>query len=333
MKTHRTRHPGALAGLAAAAAILGSGGATSAPFLYTPGDLILTLRQAGNASDLVVNLGGAAAYSALPAGSTFTVTNLVPAVLAATFPSPNGLAWSVLAANRPPLVEAFPIQTLWVAAPRRDPETPAPPWIRKGQFVQGNTGAQIDALGRNAASFSSSQPSGPANTARAVAIPLGNAFAPEPVLGEPPTLVGTFQGRVEALTPDDFDVAPENVSRADLFELLPGTRAEGTLDTPGRLLGHFDLRPDGTLTFSNASSLPPAPVIAGISFAAGTATVSFATVSGATYRLRSTDASGLGTPVSSWTAGTSTVAGTGGTATLQDSPTSSARFYAVEATR
>ncbi len=332
MKIPHTRHLRSLAGLAAAAALLGAGGVSAAPFLYTPGDLVLTLRQAGNASDLVVNLGPASTFSTLPAGTELTVTRLDPQVLTATFPSLNGLAWSVLAANRPPVVPEYPLQTLWVAAPRRDPGTPASAWLRKGQFVQGNSGSQIDALGRNAASFSSAQPAGPANTANAVAIPVGNAFSPGPVLGDPPNLVGTFQGRVENLTADDFDAAPENLSRSDLFELLPGTRAESTLDTPGRLLGHFDLKPDGTLTFSNAATTPPAPVLHGIAYAAGTATVSFNTVNGVLYRLRSTDAAGLGTPVSTWTTGAS-VTGNGTPATLQDSSTSSARFYAVEATR
>jgi hypothetical protein len=330
MKIQYHRHPGLVAGLAAATAILGAAGVQAAPFLYTPGDLVLTFRQAGNASDLVVNVGRAAAYSTLPAGSSITVTNLDPALLTSTFSSLNGLSWSVLAANRPPVVPEFPLQTLWAASPRANQQTVGPAWLRKGQFVQGNTGGQIDAIGKNAASFSSGQPAGPDNTATAVAIPVGNAFSPGPSLGDPPTLVGTFQGRVEAVTADDFDSDEGNVSRADLYELVPGTRAEGTLDAPGRLLGYFELKTDGTLTFSNGVVPPQAPVITAINRDGDLTVVSFPTVNGVTYRLRHTDAAGLGTPVSTWTSGP-TVNGTGSPATLQDSSTSAVRFYAIEA--
>ncbi len=330
MKIQYHRHPGLVAGLAAATAILGAAGVQAAPFLYTPGDLILTFRQAGNASDLVVNVGRAATYSTLPAGSSITVTNLDPELLTSTFSSLNGLSWSVLAANRPPVVPEFPLQTLWAASPRADQQTVGPAWLRKGQFVQGNTGGQIDAIGKNAASFSSGQPAGPDNTATAVAIPVGNAFSPGPSLGDPPTLVGTFQGRVEAVTADDFDSDEGNVSRADLYELVPGTRAEGTLDAPGRLLGYFELKTDGTLTFSNGVVPPQAPVITAITRDGDLTVVSFPTVNGVTYRLRHTDAAGLGTPVSTWTSGP-TVNGTGSPATLQDSSTSAVRFYAIEA--
>lgn len=326
------RHAGPRAGLAALAVLLGAGGALAAPFLYTPGDLLLTFRQPGNAEDLVVNLGPASTYSTLAAGQSVVVTRLPEGLLAATFPSLNGLSWSVLGANRPPTVPEFPLQTLWVAAGRIDAATPAPAWLRKGQFVQGNTGSQIDAIGRNAASFSSATPAGARNTATAVAIPVGNAFAPAPVLGEPPTLVGTFQGRVERATADDFDTDPANVSRADLFELLPGSRAEGTLDAPGRRLGYFELKPDGTVTFSTGEAPLTPPTISGIAFVDGSARVTFASVAGVHYRLRSTDAAGLSSPVSTWTSGTPVTAD-GATTTLQDPASGSARFYAVEASR
>lgn len=332
MKILKKSPPGLQARLLAVAlGLAGVPGLSAAPFLYAPGDLLLTLRQPGNASDLVVNLGSASTYSALSAGKTQVVTQLNTALLNATFPNLNGLAWSVLAANRPPVVPEFPLQTLWLAGVRLEPGAPSSPWLRKGQYVQGNTGAQIDAIGKNAAAFSSAQPAGPANTASAVAIPVGNAFAVGPVLGEPPTLVGTFQGRVESVTADDFDTDPANVSRCDLYELVPGIRAEGTLDAPGRLLGVFELRTDGTLTFSSGEQ-PPVPAISGISHRNGVSTVTFRSWTGVSYRLRSTDESGVSSPVSTWTPGAS-VLGDGSYLSLQDSSATPVRFYAVEAVR
>lgn len=332
MKILKNPPPGRAACLlAVAATLLVVPGLSAASFLYAPGDLLLTLRQPGNAADLVVNLGPASVYSTLPAGKSQVVAQVDPTLLSATFPSLNGLAWSVLAANRPPVVPEFPLQTLWVGGVRLDPGAHSSPWLRKGQFVQGNAGAQIDAIGKNAAAFSSGQPAGPANTASAVAIPVGNAFAVGPVLGDPPTLVGSFQGRVETVTPDDFDTDPANVSRSDLYELIPGTRAEGTLDAPGRLVGVFALKSDGTLTFSTGDQ-PPVPVVAGINHSQGVATVTFRSWTGVTYRLRSTDESGVANPVSTWAIGAS-VNGDGSYLSLQDSPATPVRFYAVEALR
>lgn len=333
MKIPKNRPPGPkLRLLAGWLGLVGATGLTAAPFLYAPGDLLLTLRQPGNAADLVVNLGSAATYSSLPPGAKQTVTRLDPALLKATFPSLNGLSWSVLAANRPPVVPEFPLQTLWVAGVRGNPDAASAPWLRKGQFVQGNTGGQIDAIGRNAAAFSSAQPAGPANTASAVAIPVGSPFTIGSALGDPPNLVGTFQGRVETVTSDDFDTGASNRSRSDLYELVPGTRAEGTLDAPARLLGVFELSPEGILEFSVPGGQPPVPVISGITRKDGVSVVSFRSIAGVSYRLRSTDGLDLARPVSTWASG-APVIGDGSELSLKDSSATPARFYAVEASR
>lgn len=318
--------------LTAALVALGATAAQAAPFLYNPGELILTLRQSGNASDLVVNLGTAASFSTLAPGTTLPISNLTTDLLNATFPSLNNLSIVVSGANRPPLVEAFPIQTLWVTAPRLAPDEPAAIWLRKGQSVQGNAGSQIDAIGKTAASYSSLTPAGPANTATAVAIPLTSPFTLGPVLGASSDFVGNFQGSVAQLTPEDFDSDPANVVRTDLIELLPGSTAAGTINKPGRLLGTFEFKPDGTLTFTAGAPSIPQPQISGITREGNASRITFATVTGATYRLRSTGASGLTSPVATWDTGP-TVAGTGSPATLQDSNASDVRFYAVEIVR
>ena len=318
--------------LAVTLVALGASPIAAAPFLYNPGDLVLTLRQSGNASDLVVNLGAAAAYSAQAAGTTVTITSLTSDLLTGTFPSLNNLSFAVSGANRPPLVAAFPIQTLWVTAPRLEVDQPAEPWLRKGQSVQGNAGSQIDAMGKTAVSYSSLTPAGPANTATAVAIPLTSPFNLGPIFGASSDYVGNFQGSVAQTTAEDFDSDASNVARADLFELLPGTTATGTINQPGRLLGTFEFKPDGTLTFTAGAPSIPQPQISGITREGDISRITFGTVTGATYRLRSTGAGGLGSPIATWNSGPS-VAGTGSAASLQDSSTSDVRFYAVEIVR
>lgn len=304
----------------------------AAPFVYAPGDLVLTLRQSGAASDLVVNLGPATAFSTLAAGSTLALARVDPTLVAATFPSLNALSWSVAGANRPPLIDVFPIQTLWVTAPRVDPGEPATPWLRKGQSVQGNAGSQIDAVGKTAASYSSLAPAGPGNTATAVAIPLTSPFTLGPVLGPSTDFVANFQGSVAQLTAEDFDADPGNVSSADLFELLPGSTTAGTLNKPGRALGVFEFRPDGTLSFTAATAEVPRPQVAAIQRVGDTSSITFPSVAGVTYRLRSTNAAGLSTPISAWAAGSSSP-GNGSSLTLQDSNASDERFYAIEVVR
>ena len=329
MKTHQT--PSRRRGLVAAIGAFTwcAAGLQAAPFLYSSGDLILTFRQNGNASDYVVNLGKATNYNALAAGSSINITNLSAEQLSSAFASFNGLKWSVAAANRPPGDPAYPIQTLWVSAPRVDADTQSAPWLRKGQFLQGNAGSQIDGVGYNAALSSNLLPGGPANTAVAVVIPVNAPFAIGPVIGVDGNYVGNFQGKVEAVTVDDFEEDALNVSRADLYELQPGTSAASTLDTPGKYLGYFELKTDGVLNFNAGASLPPRPSITSIARNGDVTTVSFTTVNGVTYRLRATDAAGLTSAVSSWSTGASVV-GNGSVQPLLDTSTDSVRFYTVE---
>lgn len=316
---------------AAAALVLTSGLASAAPFLYSPGDLLLAFRLAGNASDLIVNLGSATNYQARAQGETVPVTRLDASQLTAVFADLGGVSWSVAGASRPPGVPEVPLQTLWVTAPRLDPATPAPAWLRKGQFVQGNAASRIDAVGLAAAAWSSGQPAGPLNTAGATAVPSTGDYALSPLLGAEGDYAGSFQGLVEAVTSADFATAAETVSRADLYELVPGTSAAGTLDQPGRRLGFFELKPDGSLTFNTTRPEPPSPRITAISRAGDRTTISFTTVAGASYRLRRVDASGLTDAISGWTAGAS-VAGTGSIASLEDTAADGARFYRIEVT-
>ena len=330
MKTNR--NPKLIRSLAAVVGgfALFTGALPAAPFLYSSGDLILTFRKTGGASDLVVNLGKATNYNNLPAGTSFAVSNLLVAHLNSAFSGVNDLSWAVAAANRPPGDPNYAVQTIWVTAPRADVNTPAIPWLRKGQFTQGATAAQIDATGANPATYSGLNTSNANNTATAVIVPVTNDNALSPIIGTGGDYDGTFQGNAQNLTASDFDTDPANLTRSDLYELIPGTTAGGTYNTAGRYLGFFEFKPDGTLTYNTPSALPPRPTITNITRTDDVTTVSFTTVSGATYRLRVTDATGLTASVSTWSIGSST-AGTGSVLSLSDTNTADIRFFAVDA--
>lgn len=303
-----------------------TGTLSAAPFLYSSGDLVLAFRQSGNATDYAVNLGKATNYNSVPAGTTFTVTNLSLAQLNSSFPSLNELQWSVAAANRALGQDLnYPVQTIWVTRPRTAPGTVSIPWQRKSQFVQGNVASQIDAIGANAATASSTLPGGANNTALGVVIPVNNNPNLSSPIGTSGNYAGNFQGNVETLTAVDFDGSANNVSRADLYELLPGSG-----NPPGRYLGYFELKPNGTLTFNNLAVAPAAPTITNVTRTGNVTTVSFTSVAGVTYRLRTTNAAGLNTPVASWTVGNSVV-GTGAVLSLTDTSADDVRYFAVDA--
>ncbi len=330
MKTNR--NPKLIRSLAAVVGgfALFTGALQAAPFLYSSGDLILTFRKTGGASDLVVNIGKATNYNNVPAGTSFAVSNLLVSHLNTAFSGVNDLSWAVAAANRPPGDPNYAVQTIWVTAPRADANTPATPWLRKGQFTQGAAAAQIDATGFNPATYSGLNTSNANNTATAVVIPVSNDNALTPIIGAAGDYDGAFQGNAQSLTASDFDSDLGNVSRSDLYELIPGTTAGGTYDTPGRYLGYFEFKPDGTLTFNVPSSAPPRPTITNIIRTGDVTTVSFTTVIGPTYQLRATDAAGLTTAVSTWSIGSSTP-GTGSVQSLSDTNTADIRFFAVDA--
>lgn len=332
-----TTNPTLTRGLAAAAggfALIAISSTTAttlqaAPFLYGSGDLLLAVRQKGNAVDLIVNLGKAANFANVPAGTTLTIGGVTAAQLTEAFPSLNGIQWSVAGANRPPGDANYPLQTLWVSAPRQDASSQSNPWVRKGSALQGNAASQIDAIGLNSASYSSAHTAGTLNAAALVAIPTDDSYALAAVLGDSGNLVGNFQGSIESATADDFDSDTGNVSRSDLYELLPGSLAAGTYNTAGRYLGYFELKADGTLSFNAGTPALTAPTITAITREGNVTTVSFTSVANATYKLRSTNAAGLATPSSAWTVG-ATATGTGSVLSIQDTTTDAARFYAVE---
>lgn len=314
--------------------VLFTAGLQAQTFQYAKGDLVLLFRKTGSPADFAVNLGQATRYNNLPPGTVVNIDSLSPAQLALAFPDLNGVRWSVAGVNRLPVTfPEHPPQTLWIARPRADLSRQSAPWLRRGTSLQGNTGAQVDAIGVRADYAGNDLLSaGPDNTATGVIVPLTGAFQnfnlSDPI-GPGGNYANQFQGKVENQTPDDFAGTPSNVSRSDLYEVEPGTTSGGTINTPGRYLGFFELRADGTLTFNNTIAVPT-PEITGISRADGVTTLSFLTVSGVTYVLRATGADGLTTPVSTWTAGAS-VSGDGTEKTLQDTSADAIRFFSIEA--
>lgn len=305
----------------------------AAPFAYNDGDVILAFRQPGGpAPDLVVNLGSATNLNAVPLGSTITLANLSASQLNSAFVSLNQINWSVSAAARTPTTP-FTQNTIWVTARRTKNAVVSSPWFRKVAAVQASAVNQIVSVGQNAATYGSLNPAGPDNTATGVIIPFTdpNAYSKlvvDPVNANVHNFGGTFgsgygPGDVENTTPTNF-VSAQLVSRSDFYQLTPGTTAIS------RLVGYFDFKADGTLTFT--AGVPPN--ITGIQRDASTGitTVSFTTINSPVfYSLRYTNSSGLSAPAANWIPVPGAVTGNGSIQSLTATNADDNAFYRVTA--
>ena len=330
MKTlHWLRDWGNMAGLVAGALSMCQSQASS--FTYAERDLLLGMRQTGGSSELVVNLGQASGFYAATPGATLLLTNLTTDLLQAAFPDLNGVNWSVVGVVKSSGDANYPPQSQWVTSPRTDLGTQTTPWVRQSMFALGNSATRINSIGKNAALFGSTAPTGPANTATALVEPSGDRLSYSVFMGAG-DLNLTFQGIVENTTPSDFVTAALS-ARSDLYEIIPGSGA--TIDTPAKYLGYFELRSNGAMTFTAAGGTTPldSPKITSITRVDNLTTVSVQTEAGANYTLLAASAADLGTKIASWSVIGAPTAGNGGVVSLTDSSSDAARFYAVRASR
>jgi hypothetical protein len=141
-------------------------------------------------------------------------------------------------------------------------------------------------------------------------------------------LGGRAPGTLESpLTPCTIEASVPNTMR--FFQI----NVSSALPKPAASqVGSFSLDPSGVLTFTAGAdtTVPPAPVITGISRAGNVTSVRVQTTNGPTYRLLYADVVNLTQPVTNWTAGAS-LPGTGGIITLEDMTGTGVRFYRAEA--
>lgn len=303
------------------------------PFIYTGRDLLLGFRQTDSVSEMVVNLGQASNYFNAAQGSVITITNFTPAQLQTAFSTMNGLLWSVAGTTRSADGgdPSIPNATLWMSRARTVPPTQTAPWLRKSAFSQGGAANKVNEYGVNTTLLSDATPADPMlNTATSIIEPTGEPRSYGVIIGDQGNLKGNFQGNIENNTGVSF---AEPV-RSDLYEMRPGSG-----DLPGRYLGYFELRPDGTMIFQAPSNTPPVapprPNIESIARIGTTTSISFTTTNDATviYRLRSTNSAGLTAPLFTWATSSATVTGNGQVRTLQDDSSDGDRFYSISASR
>jgi hypothetical protein len=204
-------------------------------FNYNQGDLLLGFRSAG-ASDLVVDIGSASLYTGASgpitiSGNYYTSTQFSDASL-----DINNLYFSVFGAT------SLPSRNLWMTGVQ------STPWTANNVFSQGPTAGIIGGIAGGAKDISSQLSAGPDNTASAVVVPnnynSGGDTSYTVGVGSSGNLQGYFQGDIEGNTSPGFSSGSTPLIE-NLFEM--DTANAGN---PGKLIGDFELDPNGTLTFN-----------------------------------------------------------------------------------
>src|ERR1022692_1357025 len=317
--------------------LLATAGTALAGFQYSPGDLLVGLRlDGGGTHELLVAAGSITNFLKLSAGQSLTVANLTQGLLTDAFPGGlNDLKFATFADTTTGTIVVgssnYPPHTLWMSGPRPDLNTQSAPYFRLTFIGAGNVIAQIEGLGLRSVAYGSGIPTGPDNTSTGILLAPG---AIPPPLNSYSTYIGsgnfnaTFGGIVEQTTPATFTTDGLPV-RSDLYVLTPDTSAYAD---PAIYLGYFELSTNGVLKYTAGPSAItiPQPQIISITRTGGTAAVTFGpTVGSASYSLLGS--SDLTTPVSGWSAIGAPVAGTGSNLTINDTTSSTQKFYLIKA--
>lgn len=292
-------------------------------FGYTNCDLIAGFRISGGSSDLVVDLGPVGTYEEMSTHTTVELTQFTSDQINDALPTLNGISWAVMAAQRGNAnYPDDPLQTLWITSPWLTPTSPGVTWKCQSKWTQGGPASQIEAIGSGATLYANAQPAGTDNTDTAIVIASSSQYSFTGLMGSYGDLSGTFQGNVENTTSDDFDSA-DIVSRSVLLKLTPSSDGGA-----GTVVGYFDFKPDGTLWFT-AGPPPQATTIDRIRIDGNTVRIWFPTVNQGYYRIRYCDGT-LVPDFSTWTIGANLV-GTGETLSIQDTLSTTCRYYVIEA--
>jgi hypothetical protein len=341
--------------------VLGSPEANAQFFSYTAsGDVLAGFRKTGQHQgnyELVVNLGNVTNFIKMAPGSAIPISEFSPAQLAAAFPDGfSNLQWSVFStfSGVTPWVTplgSFPGATIWYTLPRTNSDTQSTPYPRLVAGSQFSVKPYMLGIGQNAIAISMGLgTTNDNNNSVLVREPiLGNesrnlsAGISDPLNSSIGNFGGTLPFNVENTTPDAFT----SLTRSDFYQSVPtstgGSRPvtyidpiTGLTNGPAYFVGSFQLNPDGTMTFTRASTNsppppPPPPQLMSVTRVADSTTITFTTTNGATYALHFTNSAGLDSPVTTWSTSPTTIIGNGGTGSLSDSSSDAERFYRVSA--
>lgn len=252
-------------------------------FVFQNADLCIGFRKTGNYKGLyeaVVDIGQATNYINLPAGTTTNITAYTPTQLDPdSYPNLTNLSWSITgttyASGQP---AGYPNSTLWVTVPRPSPGVLAAPPIRAKLSSQEQNRSLIESIpgappssGSISGAFyiSSLQASNQDNTATFVQEPYAIANNENygvwiedpnyPTIGDLGAGGGIANTNGSVINLENTTLAPFTTGvQSDLYELRPTGTVDphtGMTTGVGYDVGYFQLNPDGTMSFTRASSV------------------------------------------------------------------------------
>ncbi len=297
--------------------------------LSDPPDLLVGFRQVGSSSEIVADLGPITRFLTAPSGSSFQITEVSTNEILKVFPSLDGLGISFFGGvvKTKPLAGNPVNKTIWVSAPRANPDVPSDPIYRRGSPQQGPTATRCATVGTYAAAYSANVADGPDNDGNLVLMPADYPNGYTAAVGPNGDLGGTYDGNVELILPSDF-VSGGLPARADFYELVPSSDQEAA----GTYLGYFEILPNAVIRFQAAGGSPPPPadppVIQGITRSGSLNTITFATQPGNyQYSLQRTL---VVDSHAQWSTVGAAVVGTGGALSLSDTADAGTAFYRVQ---
>ena len=232
------------------------------------GDLVAGFRKTNPSGsyEMVSYLGNITNFLAIPAGNSISITNYAPFQLSNSFSSFGLLEWSVFAGdngnNGAPnsYWAGYALDTVWYTLPRSGVGTQTTPPTRYGD--QSGIQSEIASIGGGAYTVSSGEAlNATNNTAYVVREPAGtySQFMADPFYPSIGDFGGNLPSTVENTTPSTFTSAVVS----DLYQSVTGGYNDpNTSTTTGNAyyVGYFTLNPNGTMTFTRASTGAAAPV-------------------------------------------------------------------------
>ncbi|MDB6040161.1 MAG: hypothetical protein JWM99_4002, partial [Verrucomicrobiales bacterium] len=297
-----------------ACALLLGGCLQSLGFNYNDQDLLLVFRKDGF-NDIEFNLGSVNSIVNHPQGTDTPVINWDLTKVKALYDLGDDVRFLLVACTS----KDVPNRIAWLSC-AEDSVTPLDRTASQWQGIW----SKIDGIGSVAERFTATNDvayySASSTDLSSYTFTASNG-------GTAPTLVPKLGGA------SSFIIEGTIPATIRFFQIKPSS---ATPKPAATLVGSFTMTADGTLVFhSGGGAQPPIPIptISELTRSGETIIVKFDTVSGVSYRLRHTNVNGLSTVVSSWSAGTDSVNGTGQQAQLSDSGAETAGFYVVEAFR
>ncbi len=249
------------------------------------GDVLAGFRKTGNnagLNELVVDLGSITNFLSLPAGTTVNITNYSTTQITNAFVDTGGfqfLQWSAFSqfqfnSSWITPVGTFPKNTLWYTLPASNVNTQTQSPVKNAGGFQSGIKAEINSVGTGAESISGAlEITNIDNTPFVVVEPVsyyeqGQGLTLSVYIGNNdsdglPANIGNFGAGgqplpnvVENTTPNPFTSA----QRDDFYQFVPTGQTDpitGLTNGNAYFVGYFILKPDGSETFTRASSVAP----------------------------------------------------------------------------